>query len=292
MLVCVSFVMHGIECCIIHLFLFFKLFSFKHCVFAFICTSVNYIPFCLYHVLLSITDYVLRTTTYYVLRTTTYYVLRTTTLYLLRTTTYYVLLRTTYYVLLGTTYYVLPRTTYYYVLRTTDYYVLRTTYYYKLRTTFYVLRTTTYCVLRTTTQYVLNPPTTIPPTVLTTSLRPDLVILENQDSIRMLELTVPTNTPEGLRIARDRKQNKTEYGIPCVDLEDKGWTVSYDTIEIGSLGHYTSSTSETVILTLPLEHIQSTKRILQEAAKTAISCSQQIFLAHKRPDWNPTRPLI
>ena len=37
--------MHGIECCIIHLFLFFKLFSFKHCVFTFICTSVNYIPF-------------------------------------------------------------------------------------------------------------------------------------------------------------------------------------------------------------------------------------------------------
>ena len=35
--------MQGIECCIIHLFL--KLFSFKHCVSAFICTSVNYIPF-------------------------------------------------------------------------------------------------------------------------------------------------------------------------------------------------------------------------------------------------------
>ena len=35
--------MHGIECCIIHLF--FKLFSFKHCVFAFICTSVNYKKF-------------------------------------------------------------------------------------------------------------------------------------------------------------------------------------------------------------------------------------------------------
>ena len=35
--------MQGIECCIIHLFL--KLFSFKHCVFAFICTSVNYKKF-------------------------------------------------------------------------------------------------------------------------------------------------------------------------------------------------------------------------------------------------------
>ena len=33
--------MHGIECCIILFFLFLKLFSFKHCVFAFICTSVK-----------------------------------------------------------------------------------------------------------------------------------------------------------------------------------------------------------------------------------------------------------
>ena len=49
------------------------------------------------------------------------------------------------------------------------------------------------------------------------------------------------NTPEGLRNDRDRKQNKTEYGILLLDLEDKGWIVSYDTIEIGSLGHFTSS---------------------------------------------------
>ena len=74
------------------------------------------------------------------------------------------------------------------------------------------------------------------------------------------------------------------------------WTlkeiVFYDTIEIGSLGHFTSSASEAIVLTLPLEHIQSTNRILQEAAKTAISCSQQIFLAHKQPDWNHTHLLI
>jgi len=107
-----------------------------------------------------------------------------------------------------------------------------------------------------------------------------------------LELTVPTNTPEGLRNARDRKQNKTEYCILLSDLEDKGWTVSYDTIEIGSLGHFTNSTSEAIVLTLPLEHIQSMNRTLQEAAKTAISCSQQIFLAHKQLEWNPSRPLI
>ena len=52
-----------------------------------------------------------------------------------------------------------------------------------------------------------NPPATIPSTVLTTSLRPDLVILENHNTMRILELTVPKNTPEGLRNARDRRQN-------------------------------------------------------------------------------------
>ena len=137
-----------------------------------------------------------------------------------------------------------------------------------------------------------NPPATIPPSVLSTPLRPDLVFQENQNTVRILELTVPTNTPEGLRNAQDRKQNKTEYCILLSDLEDKGWTVSYDTIEIGSLGHFTNCTSEAIVRTLPLEHIQSTNRTLQEAAKTAISCSQQIFLAHKQLEWNPSRPLI
>ena len=54
----------------------------------------------------------------------------------------------------------------------------------------------------------------------------------------------------------------------------------------------TNSTSEAIVLTLPLEHIQSMNRTLQEAAKTAISCSQQIFLAHKQLEWNPSCPLI
>ena len=52
----------------------------------------------------------------------------------------------------------------------------------------------------------------------------------------MLELTVSTNSLAGLSQARSRKQNKLEYNIIVFsDIEACGWSVSYDTIEIGSL---------------------------------------------------------
>ena len=137
-----------------------------------------------------------------------------------------------------------------------------------------------------------NPPATIPPSILYSPLRPDLVIIDNHDSIRILELTVPSNTPDGLKNARDRKQNKQEYGSLLTDIEVKGWNVTYDTIEIGSLGHFTKFTSEALILTLPFEHIDQANKMLQGAASVAISCSHQIFMAHKQSEWNKSQPIL
>ena len=102
-----------------------------------------------------------------------------------------------------------------------------------------------------------SPPATIPPPVLSTPLRPDLVVVENQNTMRILELTIPTNTLDGLRNARERKQNKPEYGTLLTDLETRGWNVSYDTIEIGSLGHFTKPSIETINDTLPFDCIHA-----------------------------------
>jgi len=92
------------------------------------------------------------------------------------------------------------------------------------------------------------------------------------------------------------RQTYTDQGNSVIPLWSLQLTIrtsiNTDTIEIGSLGHFTNSTSEAIVLTLPLEHIQSTNRTLQEAAKTAISCSQQIFLPHKQLEWNPSHHLI
>ena len=82
-----------------------------------------------------------------------------------------------------------------------------------------------------------NPPLTIPPSVLPTSARPDIFI-KNNSEIHILELTIPKNTSNGLKAARSRKQSKQIYISLINDLITKRYSVNYDTIEIGSLGHF------------------------------------------------------
>lgn len=51
-----------------------------------------------------------------------------------------------------------------------------------------------------------NPLATIPPHILSTPLRPDMVAIWPDRKINLLELTVPTNSTKGLDLARSRKQ--------------------------------------------------------------------------------------
>ena len=51
-------------------------------------------------------------------------------------------------------------------------------------------------------------------------------------------LTCSTNTKSNLAAARSRKQNKEAYEILFSDMANQGWTVDYETLEVGSLGHY------------------------------------------------------
>jgi len=78
-----------------------------------------------------------------------------------------------------------------------------------------------------------TPPSTIPPSILVTPLKPDLVLLH-----RVANLTCSTNTKSNLAAAHSRKQNKKAYGILVSDMANQGWAVDYETLEIGSLGHY------------------------------------------------------
>ena len=150
-------------------------------------------------------------------------------------------------------------------------------------------------------RYENSPPTTIPSTILVTPLRPDLVILNNPSkNIHILELTVPTNTTQGIQNARTRKQSKEAYLSLIEDISSCKWSVTYDTIEIGSLGHYTSDSVNAVknCLTqfhsdsVPLNLKSTALNILISASKVAISCSRTIFLAHRITSWNSNRELL
>ena len=96
-----------------------------------------------------------------------------------------------------------------------------------------------------------NPPLTVPLSLVPTTARPDIVIIQDKD-VQLMELTIPTNTSEGLRNARARKQSKQEYISLVNDLLDREYSADLDTIEIGSLGHFeksciTISPSQTIV---------------------------------------------
>ena len=129
-----------------------------------------------------------------------------------------------------------------------------------------------------------HPPSTIPPFIL---VKPDLVLLrKGNNQATVIELTCSTNTKSNLAAARSRKQNKEAYGILFSDMANQGWTVDYETLEVGSLGHYQREMRPLLSSALDLPK-RPTQDLLDRCAKAAISCSYRIFLARNSPSWSP-----
>jgi len=132
-----------------------------------------------------------------------------------------------------------------------------------------------------------TPPSTIPPSILVTPLKPDLVLLHNDDNqATIIELTCSTNTKSNLAAAHSRKQNKEAYGILFSDMANQGLTVDYETLEVGSLGHYQKEMCPLLSSALDLPK-RPTQDLLDRCAKAAISGSYHIFLARNSPSWSP-----
>ena len=122
-----------------------------------------------------------------------------------------------------------------------------------------------------------NPAATIPTSVATTTARPDVVIIQN-NRITLLELTVPTNTPEGLQEARRWKQLKPNYLALLNDLKTLGFQSALETIEVGTLGHFNNQTIASLHTLFPNLRKNSVRRLLLGLSKTSVSCSAHIFI--------------
>ena len=99
-----------------------------------------------------------------------------------------------------------------------------------------------------------SPPATIPTNISATQARPDMVLIEDL-SVNLLELTIPTNTYEALQAAKNRKLEKPLYLQLVSDLEDRGLSVSFLTLEIGSLGHFTPHAVKCLTSTFNLDRV-------------------------------------
>ena len=131
---------------------------------------------------------------------------------------------------------------------------------------------------------VEQPPSTVPPSVISTSARPDIFIIQG-NLVTILELTVPWNSSSSIENARVRKQAKASYQFLASDLHAKGFKVNLLTIEIGCLGHYTNDAYSTLKTAAPSSSSKDRRAALQQAAKAAIAGSHTIFKARSVNQW-------
>jgi len=93
-----------------------------------------------------------------------------------------------------------------------------------------------------------SPPATIPPAILVSPYRPDIVYNAELRTISLLELTCPFNSSADLSAAPRHKERKLEYQQIVAELECLGFVSKYFTIEIGCLGHYLTETIKSMKL--------------------------------------------
>ncbi|XP_071491331.1 uncharacterized protein [Diadema antillarum] len=129
---------------------------------------------------------------------------------------------------------------------------------------------------------------TIPPHILTTSLRPDLVILKEEQDITIVELTVPFEM--NLKDAHQRKVEK--YNSIVRDIQDKGYSVSFHAIEVGARGLIDRGNKSRLkrILRTTGSKIRPNE-FFQTLSKLAILSSFSIFYARKERAWGEVRHL-
>ena len=130
---------------------------------------------------------------------------------------------------------------------------------------------------------------TVPPHILTTSLRPDLVILrEEEKEVIIVELTFPFET--NLEDAHQRKTEK--YSSIVRDIQERGYTVSFYAIEVGARGLVDRNNKRRLkqILKTTSSKIHPTE-FFQTLSKLAILSSFSIFYARKERAWGEVRYL-
>ena len=118
--------------------------------------------------------------------------------------------------------------------------------------------------------------------------RPDMALIEDL-SVNLFELTIPTNTYEALQAVKNRKSEKPLYLQLVNDLEDHGLSVSFLTLEIRSLSHFTSYAVKFLTSTFSLSK-QHARTVFSKLPKISIAWSYHIFNSRNSLSWDSKKP--
>lgn len=121
---------------------------------------------------------------------------------------------------------------------------------------------------------------TIPPHILATRQRPDLVLVNNQDrTVRLIELTCPADT--NIDKARAFKNKRDKHLEIDINNSPHQWTAEYHTFEVTSSGQVRRD-SRQVLRSL---FSRKTNRVCKKLARIALHASYFIFHARVSREW-------
>ena len=124
---------------------------------------------------------------------------------------------------------------------------------------------------------------TVPPEIVVTNLRPDLVLLDPlTEDIELYDLTSCADREENINGARVRKS--TKYAPLVADLENSGRKASFTPFEVCSLGNIRSDSRKTLA---KLVGKKVSKKMAKKLAAIAIASSYYLFNTRRKTEWVP-----
>ena len=130
--------------------------------------------------------------------------------------------------------------------------------------------------------YKLQPEGTIPPEVVVTEKRPDLVLIDHESkAMELYELTSCADKAENTRMARQRKI--VRYTPLVGDISASGWKVTLTPIQVCALGDIDGDTRKAFN---KLFGKGLSRKLCKKLARIAISASYRIFYRRRDLEWH------
>jgi hypothetical protein len=126
---------------------------------------------------------------------------------------------------------------------------------------------------------------TIPPLIMVTTSRLDLVIINENTTpttVLLVELTIPFT--RSIDAANTRKG--TRYEFLTSDIENAGYKCTNLPLVVGSSCHINSRNHETLLFICHTFKIRTFQHILKNISKLALLGLYVIFNARSAPDWS------
>ena len=128
---------------------------------------------------------------------------------------------------------------------------------------------------------------TIPPDLVLTEQKPDLVIIDRSTiptKVVLLELTVPWDSSENFKAAYERKTAR--YERLAGDLREKGYNTANLPLEIGCRGVLNARNSVVLETLCNLIRIPGRQKLKGALGRIALLGSYRIWLARNSQDWS------